>query len=154
MQRYFFPNASKILILFFFSCKIMKIMQSYPCIFILFLKKKNAELNMWTSGFVRLNEKWLDYAALLFLTYSCHLLLSEPSFFLPNLYVLLLKILCNTWSLLYSYVNLTFEFLKYQYNLPILCFLLFSLISFAFLVVHENAFYVCSRNKHIFFTML
>lgn len=135
----------------------MKIMQWYACIFILFLQKKsNAVLYMCNFDFFRLNEKWLDYAAFFSSDIQLSLLSIEPSFFLPNLYVVLflMKIFCDTWSLLFIYAYLKLKFLKYHYNLLILCLYLFLLFSFAFWIIHENVLYPWSRNEDPFFVTL
>lgn len=159
MLSLFFPSESQILILFLYSCKIKKVMQWYACIVILFLQeeeKRNTEFHMCTFDFVRLNEKWLDYAAFLSFDMQLSSSLSRTSFFLPNLYALLflLKMLCDTWSLLFIYACLMLKFLKNHYKLPILCLLLFSLLSFDFLIVHENVLYPWSTNEDLFFVTL
>lgn len=113
-------------------------MQWYVCIVIVFLqKKRQGTLNFTCALFIFLDKMKSDWIILLssLLTSSCHLLLTEPVFFLPNLYALLflLKMLCDTWSLLFIYVYLMLKFHKNHYKLSILCLLLFSLLCFWFL---------------------
>lgn len=53
----------------------------------------------------------------------------------------LLKIFCDTWSLLFIYAYVVFKFLKHHCDLSTLFLILFSLFSFAFLIVHKNVLY-------------
>lgn len=138
MLSLFFPSEIKILILFLSSCQIKKFMHWYACIVIVFLqKKRQGTLNFTCVLLIFLDKMKSDWIMLLssLLTSSCHLLLTEPDFFLPNLYALLFlsKMLCDTWSLLFIYVYLMLKFHKNHYKLSILCLLLFSLLCFWFL---------------------